>query len=46
MKGPYRWMRHPVYVLATVLLWASPILSKDRLLLNTLFTIWIVLGAK
>jgi len=46
VKGPYRWVRHPFYVLAIVLLWASPILSKDRLLLNTLFTIWIVLGAK
>jgi len=46
VKGSYRWVRHPFYVLAIVLLWASPILSKDRLLLNTLFTIWIVLGAK
>jgi protein-S-isoprenylcysteine O-methyltransferase Ste14 len=46
VKGPYRWVRHPFYFLAIVLLWASPVASTDRLLLNALFTIWIVLGAR
>jgi methanethiol S-methyltransferase len=46
VKGPYRWVRHPFYSLAIVLLWASPVLSRDRVLLNVLFTIWIVLGAR
>jgi protein-S-isoprenylcysteine O-methyltransferase Ste14 len=46
VKGPYRWVRHPFYFLVIVLLWASPVVSKDRLLLNVLFTIWIVLGAR
>lgn len=46
VKGPYRWVRHPFYFLAIVLLWASPAVSMDRLLLNALFTIWIVLGAR
>ena len=46
VKGPYRWVRHPFYFLAIVLLWSSPVISKDRLLLNGLFTIWIFLGAR
>ncbi len=45
VRGPYRWVRHPFYFSAMVLLWASPALSQDRLLLNALFTVWIVLGA-
>jgi len=46
VRGPYRWVRHPFYSMAIVLLWASPAVSKDRLLLNALFTVWIVLGAR
>jgi protein-S-isoprenylcysteine O-methyltransferase Ste14 len=46
VKGPYRWVRHPFYFLAVVMLWASPVVSTDRLLLNALFTIWIVVGAR
>ena len=46
VNGPYRWVRHPFYFLVVVMLWASPVISGDRLLLNVLFTIWIVLGAR
>jgi methanethiol S-methyltransferase len=46
VNGPYRWVRHPFYFLVVVMLWASPVISSDRLLLNALFTIWIVLGAR
>jgi len=46
VSGPYRWVRHPFYFLVVVMLWASPVISGDRLLLNALFTIWIVLGAR
>ncbi len=46
IKGPYRWVRHPFYFLVLVMLWASPVISSDRLLLNSLFTIWIVLGTR
>ena len=46
VSGPYRWVRHPFYSLVVVMLWASPVISGDRLLLNALFTIWIVLGAR
>lgn len=43
--GPYRYVRHPFYAFALLALWATPVLSVDRLLLNALFTGWIVLGA-
>ncbi len=46
VRGPYRWVRHPFYSAAIILLWASPVVSTDRLLLNALFTVWIILGAR
>jgi protein-S-isoprenylcysteine O-methyltransferase Ste14 len=45
IRGPYRWVRHPLYGLLLVLLWSCPDLTADRLLLNSLFTLWIVVGA-
>ncbi len=45
VSGPYGLVRHPFYALAIVALWATPVLSLDRLLLNVLFTGWILLGA-
>jgi len=45
IRGPYRWVRHPLYSLFLVLLWACPDVTADRLLFNALFTVWIVLGA-
>jgi len=45
IEGPYRLVRHPFYSFAIVALWASPVLSLDRLVLNCLFTAWIVFGA-
>ena len=45
IKGPYGLVRHPFYAFAIVALWATPELAVDRLLLNILFTGWILLGA-
>jgi len=45
VRGPYRWVRHPLYVFVIVLIWSSPDLTMDRLLFNVLWTIWIVVGA-
>ncbi len=45
VQGPYRIVRHPFYAAGIVALWATPSLSVDRLLLNILFTGWILLGA-
>ena len=45
VRGPYRWVRHPLYSCVIVLLWSSPELTADRLLLNVLWTAWICVGA-
>ena len=45
IRGPYRWVRHPLYTMVLVMIWSSPDLSADRLLLNVTWTLWIVVGA-
>jgi protein-S-isoprenylcysteine O-methyltransferase Ste14 len=44
IRGPYRWVRHPLYLFMIVLFWACPSLTADRLLFNILWTIWVVIG--
>jgi methanethiol S-methyltransferase len=46
VRGPYRWVRHPLYSAILVLFWSDPDLSSDRLLFNVLWTAWICLGAR
>jgi protein-S-isoprenylcysteine O-methyltransferase Ste14 len=45
VTGPYRWVRHPLYFLAILLIWAHPAITTDRLMFNMLWTLWIVVGA-
>jgi protein-S-isoprenylcysteine O-methyltransferase Ste14 len=45
VRGPYRWVRHPMYTLTLVLLWSYPDLTADRLLLNGVWTVWIFVGS-
>jgi len=44
IKGPYRWVRHPLYFFAILLFWSCPVLTADRLLFNILWTTWVVLA--
>jgi protein-S-isoprenylcysteine O-methyltransferase Ste14 len=44
VAGPYRWVRHPLYLFMILLIWAYPNLTADRLLFNILWTAWIVVG--
>ncbi len=44
VRGPYRWMRHPLYFCVLVLFWANPDVTADRLLFNLLWTGWIYVG--
>lgn len=44
VRGPYRWVRHPLYFCVLVLFWANPDLTADRLLFNLLWTGWIWIG--
>lgn len=43
-KGPYRWVRHPLYLFIIVIIWSCPVLTLDRLLFNIMWTVWIVIG--
>ena len=45
IKGPYRWVRHPLYFFALIMIWAHPVVTADRLLFNLLWTFWIFAGA-
>lgn len=42
IRGPYRWVRHPLYLFMIILFWSAPVLTMDRLLFNTLWTLWVV----
>lgn len=44
IRGPYRWVRHPLYFFIIVIIWSCPLLTTDRLLFNILWTIWIIIG--
>ena len=44
VRGPYRWVRHPLYLFCLLIIWAYPDMTMDRLLFNVLFTAWIVVG--
>jgi len=45
LRGPYLWVRHPLYFFMLVLIWSSPRVTADRLLFGVLWTFWIVLGS-
>jgi protein-S-isoprenylcysteine O-methyltransferase Ste14 len=45
VRGPYRWVRHPLYTFVIVLIWSQPEVSLDGLFFNLLWTTWICVGA-
>lgn len=45
VRGPYRWVRHPLYSSIIVLLWADPEVTTSRLAIAVAWTAWIVIGA-
>jgi len=45
IRGPYKWVRHPLYTVFLIMIWCSPDYTADRLLLNVLWTLWIFIGA-
>jgi len=44
VRGPYRWVRHPLYLFCLMMIWSCPDLTVDRLLYNVLWTVWIVVA--
>jgi len=45
VRGPYFWLRHPLYFFMIVLIWSAPDVSSDRLFFNILWTLWIIVGS-
>jgi len=43
-RGPYRWVRHPLYLSSILMIWSNPDLTLDRLLFNLIFTTWVVIA--
>jgi protein-S-isoprenylcysteine O-methyltransferase Ste14 len=44
VRGPYQWVRHPLYLFVLVMIWSCPQLTADRLLFNILWSAWIFVG--
>lgn len=44
IRGPYRFVRHPLYFFSLVMIWANSDLTTGRLLLDIILTIWIIVG--
>ncbi len=44
VRGTYRWVRHPLYFLCLLMIWAPVSVTADRLLFNGLWTAWIIIG--
>ena len=44
IRGPYRWVRHPLYFFTLLLIWSCPDMTADRLLFNLLWSVWIFAG--
>jgi methanethiol S-methyltransferase len=45
IRGPYRWVRHPLYTSCLLAIWAVSDITADRLLYNIMWTGWIIVGA-
>ncbi len=44
VQGVYRWVRHPIYTGTLLLLWATPLMTRNTLVFNLLATLYIVIG--
>lgn len=44
IRGPYRWVRHPLYFFSLVMIWSCPDLTIDKLLFNIMWSAWIVIA--
>ncbi len=46
VSGPYRLVRHPLYLAALLLIWCAGDVTADRILFCVLWTIWIVVATR
>ena len=43
--GLYRWVRHPLYTAGLVLIWLSPVMTRNLLVLLASLSLYLVIGA-
>lgn len=46
VSGFYRWVRHPLYTAALVLIWLTPVMTSSTLILFLGFTLYIIIGSR
>ena len=44
IRGAFQYVRHPSYLACIGMIWSFPDVTADRLLFNTLWTCWIIVG--
>ncbi|HMK34248.1 MAG TPA: isoprenylcysteine carboxylmethyltransferase family protein [Desulfomonilaceae bacterium] len=44
VRGPYRWVRHPLYFFCLLMIWSCPDVSVDRFMFNCLWSAWIIMA--
>ena len=45
IRGPFRYVRHPLYFFSLLLIWSTIYFSWDRVLFAVMWSAWIVIGA-
>ena len=45
VHGLYRYMRHPLYTFSMLLLWASPAMTRNSLILVVLISVYFIVGS-
>ena len=45
VNGPYRWMRHPAYLSFMGLIWFTPRMTADHVVLTAIWTAYIFVGS-
>lgn len=46
VRGPYRWVRHPMMTGTLAVLWAHPEMTEGRLLFNTFLTVYVLIATR
>jgi protein-S-isoprenylcysteine O-methyltransferase Ste14 len=46
LRGPFRFVRHPLYAGTLLALWSAPTMSQGRALLASLFSVYILFGMR
>jgi protein-S-isoprenylcysteine O-methyltransferase Ste14 len=44
-RGPFRLMRHPIYLSFLGLIWLTPVMTADRAILTSVWTVYILIGS-